>query len=149
VSPRNTLHATLTHDIFPVVPLSAAYYLSISQVEDRTVGTCTNHVTARRGLSPIVLFAPAVALLLAACQQETVAKAPEVRPVRTMIVEKSELGEVVALTGHIQAENEATLAFRIAGRIGDRIEPDQVLAKLDPQNELNGLRSAQANLAAA
>lgn len=120
------------------------------------MGTCTNHVTARRGLSPIVLFAPAVALLLAACQQETVAKAPEVRPVRTMIVEKSELGEVVALTGHIQAENEATLAFRIAGRmiersvgVGDRIEPDQVLAKLDPQNELNGLRSAQANLAAA
>jgi RND family efflux transporter MFP subunit len=54
------------------------------------------------------------------------------------------------------AENEPVLAFRIGGRIierladvGDRVEPDQVLAKLDPQNELNALRSAQAALSAA
>jgi RND family efflux transporter MFP subunit len=63
---------------------------------------------------------------------------------------------VVVLTGQISAENEASLAFRIGGRIierladvGDRVEPDQVLAKLDPQNELNALRSAQAALHAA
>ena len=54
------------------------------------------------------------------------------------------------------AENEAALAFRIGGRIierlagvGDHVKPDQVLAKLDPQNELNALRSAQAALSAA
>ena len=48
------------------------------------------------------------------------------------------------------------LAFRIGGRIierkgevGDKVEPDQVLAKLDPQDELNTLRSAQAALNAA
>ena len=48
------------------------------------------------------------------------------------------------------------LAFRIGGRIierkgevGDKVEPDQVLAKLDPQDELNTLRSAQAALTAA
>jgi RND family efflux transporter MFP subunit len=33
--------------------------------------------------------------------------------------------------------------------IGDRVTADQVLAKLDPQNELNALRSAQAALSAA
>ena len=33
--------------------------------------------------------------------------------------------------------------------MGDRVEPDQVLAKLDPQDELNTLRSAQAVLTAA
>ncbi len=32
--------------------------------------------------------------------------------------------------------------------IGDRVRPGQVVAKLDPQNELNTLRSARANLAA-
>ena len=33
--------------------------------------------------------------------------------------------------------------------VGDHVEPDQVLAKLDPQNELNALRSARAALSAA
>ena len=62
----------------------------------------------------------------------------------------------MVLTGDIRAENEVNLAFRIGGRIierkgevGDKVEPDQVLAKLDPQDELNALRSAQAALAAA
>jgi RND family efflux transporter MFP subunit len=62
----------------------------------------------------------------------------------------------VILTGQISAENEAALSFRIGGRIidrlvnvGDRVEPDQVLARLDPQNELNALRSAEAALSAA
>lgn len=113
-------------------------------------------LTTRGGLPPILFAFPFILLILAACQPETEAKAPPPRPVRTMIVEKSELGEQVSLTGHIQAENEATLAFRIGGRMierfvgaGDRIEMDQLLANLDPQDELNGLRSAQANLSAA
>jgi membrane fusion protein, multidrug efflux system len=80
----------------------------------------------------------------------------EVRPVRTVVVAKTETGEPVVLTGHIQAQDEASLAFRIGGRmiarpvnVGDRIEPGQVIAKLDPENELNGQRSAQAALTAA
>jgi RND family efflux transporter MFP subunit len=66
------------------------------------------------------------------------------------------MGEPVLLTGHIQAEDEVSLAFRISGRmierpvnIGDRVEPAQVVAKLDPQNEVNALRSTKAGLAAA
>lgn len=62
----------------------------------------------------------------------------------------------MVLTGQVQAENEATLAFRIGGRIiersagvGDHVVPDKVLAKLDPQDELNALRSARAALSAA
>ena len=75
---------------------------------------------------------------------------------RTITAAKGGVGETVVLTGQISAENEASLAFRIGGRIiertanvGDRVTPDQVLAKLDPQNELNALRSAQAALSAA
>jgi membrane fusion protein, multidrug efflux system len=99
---------------------------------------------------------PALAILLAGCERETKAEAPQARLVRTVTVEKGEVGQSVVLTGQIRAENEAALAFRIGGRIiersagvGDHVEPDQVLAKLDPQNELNNLRSAWAALSAA
>ncbi len=97
-----------------------------------------------------------VSVFVSGCQKENVTKALEVRPVRTVTVEKIEIGELIALTGDIRPENEATLAFRISGRInerlagvGDRVEPNQVLATLDRQDQLNGLRSAQARLVAA
>jgi len=103
-----------------------------------------------------LLLLPAIALLLASCEQKTKAKTVDARPVRTITAAKGGAGETVVLTGQISAENEASLAFRIGGRIiertanvGDRVTPDQVLAKLDPQNELNALRSAQAALHAA
>jgi RND family efflux transporter MFP subunit len=95
-------------------------------------------------------------LLLAACQPEAEVAAPEPRPVRTITVEKREAGSPATFTGRIEALDEASLGFRIAGRIlendlklGDRVEAGQVLARLEPQNEMNALRSAKANLAAA
>jgi RND family efflux transporter MFP subunit len=98
----------------------------------------------------------ATALLLAACQRETEAAPPEVRPVRTVTVAKRDIGETVTYTGRIEAEIETRLSFRIGGRmveraanVGDRVEPGQVVAKLEPQNEMNALRSAQAAVAAA
>jgi RND family efflux transporter MFP subunit len=94
--------------------------------------------------------------LLASCGRDVETAAPEVRPVRTVTVIKRESGETVAFTGRIEAENQTRLAFRIGGRliersanVGDRVEPDQIVARLDPQDELNGLRSAQAGVAAA
>ena len=109
----------------------------------------------RRAVRGLLLL-PAIALLLAGCEQKTKAKTVDARPVRTITAAKGGAGETVVLTGQISAENEASLAFRIGGRIiertanvGDRVTPDQVLAKLDPQNELNALRSAQAALHAA
>ena len=110
----------------------------------------------RRAIASALALAPALALMLAGCKEETQAKAPEPRPVRTITVANGEVGETVALTGQIQAENEAALAFRVGGRIierladvGDHVAPDQVLAKLDPQDELNALRSSRAALSAA
>jgi membrane fusion protein, multidrug efflux system len=103
-----------------------------------------------------LVVVPAAFFLLAACGREGETSTPEVRPVRTITAEKRELGETVAFTGRIEAENESRLAFRIGGRMiersvntGDRVEPDQVLAKLDPQDELNALRAAQAGVSAA
>ena len=69
---------------------------------------------AMRHLALAVLTAAAA--LLAACRAEPDAAAPEVRPVRTVTVAKHAIGETVTYTGHIRAENEARLAFRISGR---------------------------------
>lgn len=73
-----------------------------------------------------------------------------------MTIEKGKFGEIVELTGSIQPENEVALSFRIGGRIierfvgtGDAVNAGQLLARLDPQNEQNALRSAQARLTAA
>src|SRR5262252_7877495 len=91
--------------------------------------------------------------MLAACQPDVEAAAPQARPVRTVTVEKREAGVPVTLTGRIEAEDEVALAFRIAGRVlennrklGDRLESGQVVARLESQNERNALRAAQANL---
>jgi RND family efflux transporter MFP subunit len=97
-----------------------------------------------------------LALALSACQEEPVADTPEVRPVRTIAVEKREAGTPIVLTGRIEAADEAALGFRISGRmveravnVGDRVTAGQLIARLEPQNETNALRTAQANLAAA
>jgi RND family efflux transporter MFP subunit len=120
------------------------------------VALCSIRPNAGRNAARSLLLLPAIALLLVGCEQKTKAKTVDARPVRTIIATKGGTGEVVVLTGQLSAENEASLAFRIGGRIiertadvGDRVTPDQVLAKLDPQNELNALRSAQAALSAA
>src|SRR5262245_47504052 len=98
----------------------------------------------------------ALAVLLASCGAEVETAAPEARPVRTITVEKRETGVPVTLTGRIEAEDEVTLGFRIAGRVlennlkrGDRIEAGQLVARLESQNERNALRAAKASLAAA
>ncbi len=96
------------------------------------------------------------ALALASCKKQAQSEAAEVRPVRMVVAAPSELGETVVLSGHVAAETEASLGFRIAGRViarlvnvGDHVETGQDLAKLDPQDEVNALRSAQAALSAA
>jgi RND family efflux transporter MFP subunit len=93
---------------------------------------------------------------LAACDSAEEVRAPEPRPVRTITVAKREAGEAVALTGRIAAQDVAALGFRIAGRVmerpvhvGDRVAAGQAIARLEPQNERNGVRAAQADFAAA
>ncbi|WP_454915391.1 efflux RND transporter periplasmic adaptor subunit [Xanthobacter sediminis] len=97
-----------------------------------------------------------VALSVSACGEEKTAAAPEIRPVRTVVATNRAAGDALSLTGHVEAENEASYGFRIGGRIverlvnvGDAVKPGQVMARLDPQDEQNAVRSAQAALSAA
>jgi membrane fusion protein, multidrug efflux system len=92
---------------------------------------------------------------LSACNEQSSSDA-QTRPVRTVVVERKSVGEPVVLTGQIRARDEASLAFRIDGRmierlisIGDQVEANQVVAKLESENEVNAERSAEANLSAA
>ena len=104
----------------------------------------------------IVLAVTVSIAALTGCESEQDSPAPQARPVRTATVEKREAAVPLTLTGRIESEDEAALGFRIAGRvmdrpanIGDQISAGQLIARLEPQNEMNTLRAAQANLAAA
>src|SRR5215472_8908835 len=114
------------------------------------------HSWASDRLARTLWSALALSGLLVGCRPDSEAAAPQVRPVRTVTVEKHEAGSPVTLTGRIEAKDEVALGFRISGRLlenkaklGDRVKPGEMMARLEPQNELNQLRSAEANLAAA
>jgi len=106
-------------------------------------------------LPGICVLAVLSAFTLSGCGQKTENAESKVRPVRTITVEKREAGVPLVLTGRIESADEASLGFRIAGRmfertvgVGDRVQAGQIVARLEPQNEMNALRSAQAGLAA-
>lgn len=104
----------------------------------------------------IILLSALSSFAFTSCREESESTAVEIRPVRTVTVEKRQAGIPLVLTGRIESADEAALGFRISGRmiersvgVGDRVQPGQVIARLEPQNEMNALRSAQASLAAA
>ena len=121
-------------------------------------------IMVTRGARTIPYQIPTMALVVATCaltlgacgREEAKNDTPAPRIVRTSTVEKRKVTTPLTFSGRIEAEDEVNIAFRISGRllnnetkIGDRVKAGQVLARLEPQNELNGLRQAQAALAAA
>lgn len=98
----------------------------------------------------------AAATFLSACDRNEPESAPEIRPVRVVSVEESRGGELVTLSGVVEAKREVDLGFRIGGRVverlvnvGDRVSAGQAIARLDSQDEQNALRAAKASLSAA
>jgi membrane fusion protein, multidrug efflux system len=96
-----------------------------------------------------------VAAALSGCDKPA-PPAPQARPVRTITVGQRAGGEIVSLTGQVRAKDQASLAFRLDGRmierpvnVGDVVKAGQVVARLDPQNQENSLRSAKAALSSA
>jgi RND family efflux transporter MFP subunit len=100
-----------------------------------------------------ILCAALIAATVAGCDKP----APQIsqaRPVRAVTVDRHAEGETVSLTGHIRAKDEVSLAFRLDGRmierlvnVGDVVTAGQVVAKLDPMIQQNVLRTSEGNLA--
>lgn len=95
------------------------------------------------------------ALGCAACQAEVEAPA-SIRPARVIVVEPAANSADVSFAGHVEAQDQASLSFRVGGRMVERparvgvtVREGEVVARLDPENELNELRSAKAALTAA
>ncbi|GEO17622.1 acriflavin resistance protein [Microvirga aerophila] len=97
-----------------------------------------------------------IALGLTACQQQ--ASQPQSLPTMVQVetVTLTDYAPPVRLTGEIRARVESDLSFRVAGRIserlvnvGDHVTADQVLARLDPQQQQATLTAAEAAVQAA
>jgi len=100
----------------------------------------------------LILFA----LSFTACRQEPDAPPAPVRMVRTTTVAPAQSPAAIVFTGHVEAQDRAALAFRISGRMSERavatgasVRSGEVLARIAPENEINQLRSARADLGAA
>src|SRR5258705_8034511 len=103
-----------------------------------------------------IVLVIAVTLPLGACSKEQPKKV-EIRPVRVISVQHALSGDTITLTGQIQAKDQINLAFRIGGgrlqernvTVGDPVTPGQIVARIEPQDFQNALRSAEADLASA
>src|SRR5258708_34219361 len=102
-----------------------------------------------------IVLVIAVAFLLTACSKEQ-PKRGEMRPVRVTLVQHALSGDTISLPGQFQDKDPISLAFRIGGRlqersvtVGDPVAPGQVVARIEPQDFRNALRSAEADLASA
>ena len=102
------------------------------------------------------VFVLSFALMLMLCGCGKKEQAEEIRPVRTVVIEKHEVGDPIILTGQLHARDEVSLAFRLSGKlierpanVGDTVKVGQVVAVLDSETEKNARNAAQADYAAA
>jgi RND family efflux transporter MFP subunit len=100
-----------------------------------------------------ILLAVAAALALSGCDEKS-APPPHVR-VLVQAVKPGDFTDQAELTGDIQARVQAQQSFRVGGKInerlvevGDSVTADQVLARLDPQEQQSNVDNARAALQA-
>jgi RND family efflux transporter MFP subunit len=94
-------------------------------------------------------------LLVAGCN-DVASKEPEIRPVRTTVVDPRPIEDERRAVGEIRPRHESELGFRVAGKVvartvdvGASVRRGELLAKLDDQDFRNRLKSAEADLVAA
>jgi len=93
------------------------------------------------------------ALALAACSQAGEDRPDEVRPVRVVKVGVTEGARRIEYAGEVRARYETRLAFRVGGKIverlvevGSRVKPGQVVARLDGADLKLAAASARAQV---
>jgi RND family efflux transporter MFP subunit len=102
------------------------------------------------------LVAIALAATLAGCGDDADDTAEPARTVRTITVAAGSPVAQDRFSGSIEAEEDVAVSFRLPGRLleravdrGDRVEAGQLLAALEPDDQLNDLAIARAGLVAA
>jgi len=103
-----------------------------------------------------ILVCALATLPLAGCQKQAAAAKKLPIMVRTETVAIADYAPRTSLTGVIAARTLNNLSFRVGGRVAERlvdvgqhVDKDAVLARIDPQEQESDLRSAQADLDAA
>jgi RND family efflux transporter MFP subunit len=98
----------------------------------------------------------AAALTLAACAPQPEQKAEEIRPVRVLKIGETPATRSFELAGEVRAQHETRLAFRVGGKIVERlvdvgalVRPGQPIARLDGADFALAAASAKAQVASA
>jgi len=98
--------------------------------------------------------ATALALALGACTQAAEERAEDVRPVRVVKIGVTEAGRRIEYAGEVRARHETRLAFRVGGKITERlvdtgaaVKAGQPVARLDPADLALAVASARAQVA--
>ncbi len=93
--------------------------------------------------------------LLAGCKQEA-ASPPQLTRVRVVTAHLTDFAPTVTFTGEIAAQVQNDLSFRVTGKIrdrlvdiGDHVTADQVLARLDPEEQQADVQAAAAAVQSA
>ncbi len=105
---------------------------------------------------PTIAMMTALGLVLSGCSEEKVETKEIVRPVKVVAVADAGEARTLDYSGSVKARTEMNLGFRVAGKIterhvniGDRVEPGDLLARIDPTDYQLAVKSAAASLVAA
>ena len=108
------------------------------------------------GVAPAGGVGIAALPLLAGCKGEAAVQEEAVRPVKVAVVAAAAQGRTLTYSGVVRPRIESALGFRVAGKIversvnvGDRVEVDQVIARLDETDLKLAENSAKAAVASA
>lgn len=105
--------------------------------------------------SGVALVLPLVAIL-GGCKDEAKVEQEIVRPVKVAVIREAVRGRALTYSGVVRPRIESAIGFRVAGKImerfvnvGDRVEVDQTIARLDDADLQLAANSAKAAVASA
>ena len=99
----------------------------------------------------------AICVLAAGCgKDEVVVEEEIIRPVKVVKVGVADEGMERTFSGTVRAGQKAALAFRVGGKVeeirvevGEKVEKDQILARLDPYDYELSVKNTESNLKSA
>lgn len=97
-----------------------------------------------------------LAVSVSACSEAKTEPVATVRPVKVVEIARAGTTREFRYSGSVKARTEMNQGFRVAGKIverlvdiGDRVQPGDMLARIDPTDYALAVRTAEANLSAA